>query len=122
MIRESICEVLKEIYVDVNYHGDSHIIIKEIGGDRVTIYKTSCHDGFEGIFNELGKAIHPRYTRVIIDGGLYATPIFYWIDDKYNFYLRQLGDMRVKTIRTMIELVEVRKATEEDIKKWEKYL
>ena len=30
--------------------------------------------------------------------------------------------MRVKTVITMIELVEVRKETEEDIKKWGIYL
>ena len=122
MIRQSICEIIQEIYVDVNYNGDSHIIQKEIYSDKVTIYKTLCRDGFEGIFNKLQQIIHPRYTRVIIDGGLYAKPIFYWIDEKFNFYLKQLGDMRVKTVITMIELVEVRKATEEDIKKWGKYL
>jgi len=123
MERKSVVELIKEIYVDVNYMGVSNIIIKHKFHSHEEIHIiTVDNDGIQPIMDILEHHIHPRYTRVIIDGGNFVRVLGDWIDDRYNFKMlpQVIGDPTYQTI--LLELVEVREATKEDIKEWEELI
>jgi len=120
MKRVSGVELIKEIYVDVNYTSASTIIIKHKFNSHEEVYIiTVDNDGIQPIMDILEKHIHPRYTRVIIDGGNFVRVLGDWIDDRYNFKMlpQVIGDPTYQ--KTLLELVEVREATKKDIEEWE---
>ena len=120
MKRDSVVELLKTIYVDISYTEPTKILIKRRGDEHLeTIVMDNIH-GIQGVFNILKSVIHPRYTRVIIDGGSIFGVFVEWIDNNYNHYMPKCEPIIMEDI--MLEMVEIRNASREEIKEWEKYL
>jgi len=119
MKRDSVVELITEIYVDVNYNGISHVVTKKHGVVEMISIETG---GFMEIIGVLEHYIHPRYTRVIIDGRESVRVLGDWIDTRYNFKMLNHDIRSITNQETLVELVEVRNATREDIKKWEEII
>ena len=120
MKRDSVVELLKTIYVDVNYFKPTKILIKRKGEEQPNTIVVDGILGIQGIFSALKSVIHPRYTRVIIDGGSIFGVFVEWIDNNYNHYMPKCEPIIMEDI--MLEMVEIRNASREEIKEWEKYL
>jgi len=119
MKRDSVVELITEIYVDVNYNDVSYVVTKKHDVVEMISIKTG---GYMEIMGVLEHHIHPRYTRVIIDDGKSIRILGDWIDKRYNFKMLNHDIRNITNQETLVELVEVRNATREDIKKWEEII
>lgn len=120
MKRDSVVELLTTIYVDINYTEPTKILVKRKGEEQPNTIEINSMLGIQGVFSILESVIHPRYTRVIIDGGSIFYVFLEWVDKKYNHYIPKFEPIIKEDI--MLEMVEIRNATREVIKEWEKYL
>ena len=120
MIRDSVVEILTTIYVDINYTEPTKILIKRKGEEQPNTIEMNSILGIQGIFSILKSVIHPRYTRVIIDGGSIFHEFVKWIDNNYNHYIPKCEPIIMEDI--MLEMVEIRNVSREEIKEWEKWL
>lgn len=140
--RGSVVDVLQEIYFDVGIIEPSVIMIKDMHSNKIVFHKNQC-ETFNELFEWLCDYIHPRYTKVIIDAPQGMGLVFRdMIDKKYNNFIK--GEKRDvvkgfekftvngKTIKRpiietvelikeeMLQMVEVKFATREQIKEYEK--
>jgi regulator of sigma D len=116
--RISMIVHLQTIYLDICIYENSTIYIKdEITKKLKTIDlgKLKC---LLDIFPTLDKLIHPRYTKVIIDGGATTEIVIDYIDNKHNRFVEKDDFLILEDV--MFEMVEVRKATRQEIKDWKK--
>jgi hypothetical protein len=117
--RISMITHLQTIYLDICIFGNSTVYIQnEITKELKTIELGKLKD-LLALFPTLDELIHPRYTKVIVDGsdGI-DQMIFGYIDEKYNKFIEK--DDLLFQEDLMFEMVEVRKATRQDIKDWER--
>ena len=118
MKREFLGEVLQTIYLDISVYENSEMYIHQTNSEEMQrkTYIAKEHT-LEDIFHGLEKAIHPRYTKVIIDCNPETTKfIIKWIDDKYNKHISKVDEIivaengltqRICIEEQMLEMVQV---------------